>query len=138
MFAFRSPAPLFLLLAVGLCGCSGGSATVSGKVTAEGKEVTAGTIVLSPVAGADKPLPGKPGMADVRPDGSYSLALEAGASGLANQFSVRFTPPPVQSTAATANDVVIPFLGMAPKPAEVEIKPGKNVIDIELVPLPQN
>jgi len=137
MFSVRSHAPLVLLLAAGLCGCSRGGAAVSGKVTADGKEVTAGTIVLSPLAVGDNAFPGKPGLADVGPDGSYSMQLEPGPSGLARGFTVRFTPPPVRMTAATAKDAVIPYLGLIPKQAEVEVKPGNNVIDIELVPGPQ-
>jgi hypothetical protein len=136
MFLIRAQIPFFMLLAAGLCGCSGSSAAVSGKVTADGKEVTGGGIVLAP-AGADDALPGKPGMTDIRPDGTYSLRLELAASGPAHRFAVRFTPPPVKSTAATAKNVVIPYQGMVPKQAEVEIKPGMNVIDIELVAGPQ-
>jgi hypothetical protein len=137
MFSVRSRTLLFLVLAAGLCGCSGGSAAITGKVTADGKEVTAGGLVLSPLDADGKAIPGKPGMADIGPDGSYSLKIEPGASGLAHRFAVRFTPPPVQMTVATSKTVVIPYLGLVPKQAEVEVKPGSNVINIELIPGPQ-
>jgi hypothetical protein len=134
MFSLRSQVPVLFLLAVGLCGCSGAPAAVKGKVTADGKGVTAGTIVLSPLAAEGNAFPGKPGLADIRPDGTYSVNIEPGESGLAKRFAVRFTPPPLQLTAATAKDAVIPYAGLVPKQAEVEIKAGANEINIELIP----
>ena len=132
MFSVRSVAPLFLFLATGLYGCSGSSADVTGKVTADGKEVNAGTIILSPLAANKKVKPGSPGVADIRPDGAYSMKLESGPEGLAERAVVRFTPPPVQMN-SKSKDVVLPYNGLVPKQAEVEIKPGSNVIDIELI-----
>jgi hypothetical protein len=64
------------------------------------------------------------------------MELEPGASGLAQRFAVRFTPPPAKSTASTFEVVVVPYQGLIPKQAEVEIKPGSNVINIELIPAP--
>ena len=94
MFSRAAPvAPLFLFLATGLYGCSGSSADVTGKVTADGKEVNAGTIILSPLAANKKVKPGSPGVADIRPDLAYSMKLESGPEGLAERAVVRFTPP---------------------------------------------
>src|SRR5207249_2482525 len=107
-------APLFLLLAAGLCGCSGKPADVNGKVTAAGKDVTAGTIVLSPVAVEGNDFPGKPGLADIRPDGTYSMVVEAGANRLPHRYTVRFTPPPVHGTDYN-KPVVAPYQGLTPK-----------------------
>jgi hypothetical protein len=39
---------------------------------------------------------------------------------------------------AEARVAVIPYLGFTPKQAEVEIKPGINVVDIELVRAQKN
>ena len=136
MFSVRSPLAWFLLLAAGLCGCSGTPAAITGKVTLEGKEVTAGGVVLTPIAAEGDKFPGNPGQADVRPDGTYSMAIAPGPHGLAQRFTVRFTPPVPQLTAATAKDAVVPYAGMVPKQAEVEIRPGSNVINIELIPAP--
>ena len=135
IFSVTSQALWLLLLAAGLCGCSGRPAAVSGTVTIAGKEVTAGSIVLSPLAAEGNVFPGSPGQADIRPDGTYSMTAEPGPSGLASRFTVRFTPPPLKLT-ASSKDVTIPYLGLVPKQAEVEIKPGAHVIDIELVPAP--
>jgi hypothetical protein len=138
MFPVCSRILLFLLLAAGLCGCSGGGATVTGKVTAEGQDVTGGTIVLSPIAGGDPSPPGKPGLTDLRPDGSYSISLEPGPNGLARSFTVGFTPPWPAGVTSKTKDVVVPYQGLVPKQTEVEIKPGNNVINVELIPRPQN
>lgn len=139
----RAEVPLFLILGMGLCGCSAGSATVSGKVTADGKEVTSGGVVLSPVA-VEGNFPGKPGVADIRSDGTYLLDLEPGDSGLAQRFIVRFTPPPPHPAPNAPKDLppedlplIAPYQGLIPKQAEVELKPGRNVVDIELVPVQQ-
>ena len=124
--------PGFLLMAVGLCGCSSGSAVVSGKVTAEGKPVTAGTLILSPRMD-DNAFPGRPGVTEVSSDGSYTLTIEPGSNGLAERFSVRFTPAPAQGKSRKNPDAVVPFAGLIPRQAEIDIKPGKNVINIELI-----
>ena len=145
MFSLRSQAPLFLLLAVGLGGCSGKLADVKGTVTAEGVAVTGGGVVLSPIGEEDNLFPGKPGMADIRPDGTFALTLEPGAKGLAQRFNVRFTPPPAYHKLTEEELKVTPpedvpyftdYVGLIPKEAVVEIKPGKNVVDIELIPRP--
>jgi hypothetical protein len=137
MLSARSQA-LGFVLAAGLCGCSAGSATVSGKVTAEGKEVTGGSIILSPLGGEDNAFPGKPGVADIGRDGTYSLKLEPGKGGLAQRFAVRFTPPNLPlMPEEEARVAVVPYLGFTPRQSEVEVNPGTNVIDIELTP-PKN
>ena len=118
----------------GLSGCSGITGTVQGKVTADGKAVTAGTIVLSPLDADGRAAKGPPGMAEVGPNGEFTMTLEAGPGGLANRFSVRYAPPPVQATSKTKN-VVVPFAGLGPKEREVTINPGANVVEVQLVPL---
>src|SRR5579872_4948167 len=83
-----------------LAGCSGSGATISGKVTANGKEVTEGTIIISPVSSPGDTSPGKPALTPVQSDGSYALELVPGSRGLATRFAVRFTPRPIEGTRA--------------------------------------
>jgi hypothetical protein len=124
------------LLAATLLGCSSSSATVNGKVTANGKNVTQGTLVFAPLATDGHTFPGKSGMAAIQSDGSYSLELQGGSNGLANRFAVRFTPEPIHVN-SKSKDVVVPYQGLTPKQAAVEVKPGINAIDIELIPIPE-
>jgi len=133
MLSMRSQAYCLVLLLAGLSGCSS-SAEVSGKVTVRGKEVVGGDIVFSPLDDDGKASLGKPGMAGLGEDGSYSLKLESGPSGLAKRFAVRFTPAPLPPMPeAEARVAVSPYLGMIPKEGEVEVKPGINVINVELI-----
>lgn len=138
MLSIRLPAPLLVLLIAVLNGCSSAPATVSGKVTANGKEVTSGGIVFSPIAEEGVLNPGKPGMADLAPNGSYTLKIEPGPGGFQKRYAIRFTAYQLPDT---TNDParqegkfsVVPYQGMVPKQAEVEIKSGVNVVDIELI-----
>jgi hypothetical protein len=48
-----------------------------------------------------------------------------------NRFTVRFSPPAtIPSVAFTKG--VIPYNGFVPKQAEVQLKPGANIVNIEL------
>ncbi len=132
MFCFRSRAGL-LLLAAGLCGCAVPTVDISGKVTQEGKDVTGGSVVLSPLGSRDNPNPGNPGIAEVGPDGTFSLKLEAGTAGLPAKYAVRFNSPPVKMT--SKSQAAVPYQGMVPAQQEVDIKLGVNVVNIELVPV---
>lgn len=138
MFFIRRDGPLFFLLAASLCGCSASLAVVNGKVTVDGKEVTGGGIVFSPVYADGDPPPGKPGQADIGPDGTFSLNLEPGARGFPHRYTLRYTPPPVRMTKkkSESGDVVIPYQGLVPTQKEVEIKSGVNVVNIELAAAP--
>lgn len=73
---------IFLLpLGTGCDGSSGGGATVSGKITFEGKPVTSGLINFMPPKG--RPLGG-----GIQPDGTYHFQLPAG------HYQVRIDTPP--------------------------------------------
>src|SRR5215467_983540 len=83
---------LFLLGAVAGCG-NGGRASVSGKVTVNGKPVTAGLVSFTPIASGAKD-PGKPAAGEVQKDGTYTLGTESINDGaVAGKHSVRYTPP---------------------------------------------
>lgn len=127
---------LLLALPVGLAGCGGQTALVTGKVTTDGKEVTGGTLVLSPLDEDGKSARGRPGLADLGGDGTFKIELESGPDGLAQKCTVRYTPPPVSVTAAK-KDAVIPYAGLVPKESQIDIKPGANTVNIELVPAPR-
>ena len=124
----RFSACLVLLPAALLCGCSNPRGVVTGKVSAEGKEVSAGGLVFSPRASEGNATPGPPSMVDLNKDGTYSLSVELGSGG-PQRFAVRFTPRP-----SMGKGDVVPHTGLAPQPSEVEVKPGANVVNIELVP----
>src|SRR5262245_3614974 len=65
-----------------LAGCGGGrTAAVSGKVTYHGKAVTGGSLTFTPIpAGGDRE-PGKPGAAEVQPDGHYVVGTYSQSDG---------------------------------------------------------
>ncbi len=135
MILHRFGLVLVLVLVALVAGCSASSANVSGKVTAEGNAVTGGTIIISPIAEDRNSQPGKPGMADIGPDGSFTMQLKAGANGLSKRWTVRFTPPNLPPMPeAEAIKAKIPYLRYTPKMTEVEIKAGYNTLDLELQP----
>ena len=82
-----------LLTLLAVCGCSPPHADVGGRVLAAGKPVTGGSIVFAPIGSPGNSAPGKPGAAEITPDGSFALRLEPGTRGLAERYTVRFTPP---------------------------------------------
>ncbi len=66
-FARRAARPgLLALLLVGLAGCAGGKADVSGKVTYKGKPVTSGSVIM--IGSDDAILYGT-----ISPDGTYTV-----------------------------------------------------------------
>jgi hypothetical protein len=123
-----------LLTTLAISGCSHTGATVSGTVVANGKPVTGGNIVFSPAGGNRSTAPGKPGAAEIRPDGSFVLTLEPGEKGLAERFTVRFTPPVLPPMSeAEAKVTLPPYQGFVPKQPDVAVRSGANTLDIELV-----
>ena len=126
---------LYLVCGCIVHGCSAPSADVTGIVTTEGNPVTGGSIILSPIDKGGTGEPGRPGMADIASDGTFSMHLDAGAGGLCNRWAVRFTspnlPPMPEDEAKAAK---IPYLGFLPRDSEIEVHPGQNEITIELIP----
>jgi hypothetical protein len=131
----------FSLLAVVLaatlsgCGGSGSLAPVSGKVIYQGQPVKGGSLIFSPV-GEGKV--GKAGSADVGDDGAFTVKTDAAAGAGIGKHRVTYTPAEAKMTEEQRKDPKFtpppsPYLGLAPKDAEVEVKSGANDITIELV-----
>jgi hypothetical protein len=125
-------------------GCADGSlptGRVSGKVTFDGQPVTSGSITFAPTSGTV----GKPAIGAVNADGSYTLSTYAAGDGAAiGHHKVIYTPGggsesqeqaplPEPGQHDEAKPVEVPFSGLVPKEAEVEVKTGSNEINIELV-----
>jgi hypothetical protein len=129
---------LLLCLIAGLVGCSGEHlAPVSGKVTFKGTPVDGGTLIFSPVS--SEAIAGRPASAEIGKDGSYTLQTQhPGDGAVVGRHHITFTPPPQELTEAQRTDrrYIAPppkYMGLVPRDAEVEVKPGPNTIDIELV-----
>ena len=118
------------------CGESAPQAAVSGKVTYMGEAVKGGTLIFGPL-GEGKV--GQPATATIKPDGTYVLGTNSTSDGaLVARHHITFSPPPQELTKEQRTDptYIAPlpaYMGMVPKQAEVEVKSGKNIIEIELV-----
>jgi len=131
---------LCLTTTLGLVGCgSEGLAPVKGLVTFDGKPITGGMLVFSPVDEKSPGLTGRPASAEVRPDGSYTLGTNRPSDGArVGRHRVGFTPPPQQLTEQQRTDPnyeppAPPYMGLVLKATEVEVKSGANTINLELV-----
>jgi hypothetical protein len=122
-----------------LTGCGSDSAVVAGKVTFQGAAVNGGALQFLPVASGDS-NPGMPAAGEIQPDGTYVLGRESKADGaVVGKHRVIYTPPmPQLADPANAKPgdrpPPSPYAGLQPMPAEVELKPGSNTVDIELLP----
>ena len=117
-----------------LAGCGSKANSVSGKVSFQGQPVTGGSITLAPEAGG-----GKPAAANVQSDGTFAMEPGSDAGGaIVGPHRVTYSAPvtelppgvelqPGQSPPAS------PFDRLKPKTEVVEIKAGKNELEIELV-----
>jgi len=120
----------FFLPAIG--GCGGNSAVVTGKVVVgHGEAVKGGTLVFSPTGGGDA----APVATEIQPDGTFKLPRGAQAG----RYTILFTPPEQQLSEEqrTNHKYIAPppaYMNRVPKPGEVELKPGTNTVDLELVP----
>jgi hypothetical protein len=144
----RITIPILLYALLGLTGCGGGSTDlptgrVSGKVSHNGQPVTGGTVTFAPlksgVAGGG--MVGKPASGPISSDGSFSLTTYSPGDGaVVGKHTVGYSAPAVEIDEAmhteNSKPPVSPYAGLVPKIKEVEVKPGSNTIDIELVPNP--
>ncbi|WP_439623902.1 hypothetical protein [Gemmata sp.] len=141
MTAFPSPLGLGIL-AVATCSllasCSGGgpqTATVTGKVTYNGRPVTAGSLTFLPKTQAT----GRPASGVISEAGEYFTGTFNERDGvLIGVAAVSYAPPPIDNKGEKivygAPPPQGPYDGLVVKVREVEIAPGSNVIDVELIP----
>lgn len=137
--AIRTTACLVGCLALGLAtGCGGNAsvAKVTGKVAYNGQPVTGGTLMFLPVAKEGSTEAGEPGVAAVEGSGIYTVSTGGGQDGaVIGKHRVVYTPPgPPPKPPGDTTVEKMPFDNLVPKTTEVEVKPGKNEIEIELVP----
>jgi len=137
-------AALFLLAVLGATGCSGAKqASVTGRVSYKGKPVTSGTVVLFDQNGHASDL------GNVQPDGTYTIARAPVGT---DKVSFDNPPPPktalppgqkappandpefAEAAKAKANYVPTPpqYKDPVQSGLTVEVKSGKNTIDIDL------
>ena len=131
--------PLFMLQV----GCSSGdqfsTAPVSGTVTSDGKPIPGGSVTFSPTATGTKDHAGKPASGTIQEDGTYTLTTYSDGDGaVIGKHTISFTPPATEVAAAPAGGHAAapppsPYAGMVPKQPEVEVIPGSNSMNIELV-----
>jgi hypothetical protein len=144
-----SATSLAVVFSIAVLGCGGNSgdlstAPVKGKVTHNGQPVTGGSVIFSPIAASAGTKPtqtGKSGVGNVGNDGSFTLSTYGNGDGaVVGKHRVTYSAPAVEIDEAQHKEdskpPVSPYAGLVPKDKEVEVKPGSNTIDIELVPNP--
>jgi hypothetical protein len=106
---------LVLVLALAVCGCSGGTGTVSGKVTYQGKAVPGGTVTC--MTKNNHPFMGK-----IESDGSYTVnGVPTGPVTVAVEAGVGADEPP------------LPLPGKDPPP-KAPVTPAPKVPTIMQIP----
>lgn len=122
------------MVALAGCGEEGGGATVTGVVTYKGRPVTEGSISFIPTGTSSAwARIGPDGRYDLQnakrtervEPGAYSVVIVAGMRDLTGEGPVEELPVPVSVTSR------------ATTPLSYEVKPGENVIDINLDDLPK-
>jgi hypothetical protein len=129
----RMPAVQCILFAAILTvvGCGASLAPVTGKVTYKGEPVKGGTLLFAPAAG------GIPASATVQEDGTYKLKVGTSDGAVIGKNLVSYTAPPGKPSEDPRKEgEKSPYANMIPMGKEIEIKSGKNVIDIMLEPGP--
>lgn len=132
-----------LLLIAGLlflAGCGAKTSSVSGKVTYQGQPVSGGSITLLPQGGGEgTPTDsGKPAAANVQADGSFTMSPGTDAGGASLGMNrILYSAPVAELPAGVElqpgqSPPASPFAGLRPTTEVVEVKSGKNVIEIEL------
>ncbi len=117
-----------------LAGCGSKENSVAGKVSFQGQPVTGGSITLVPADGG-----GKPAAANVQSDGAFAMAPNSDAGGvIAGRHRVLYSAPVAELPPGTElqpgqSPPLSPFAGLKPKTELIDIKAGKNELEIELV-----
>jgi hypothetical protein len=124
---------LFVAFAAGLLGCGPNLATVSGTVTYKGEKVKGGMLIFAPV-GEGAATPGDPAAAAVQEDGSFVLKTGGTDGALVGKATISYSAPGGEaSTDPTKQGKASPYTGLTTKDKSVEIKPGVNTFNIELI-----
>jgi hypothetical protein len=125
------PALLFVALAGAMVGCGESVSPVTGKVTWKGEPVKGGTIIFRPAEPGNRP--GSPASATVGEDGTYSLQVGANAGAVIGKNTVGYTAPEGKPSLDPGKDGELsPYANLVPTQKEVEVKTGKNEINIQL------
>lgn len=126
-----------LVLVAFLSGCGENVARVKGTAAYKGAPVKGGTVIFSPIgAGLE---PGSPATADVKSDGTFRMVTNTGSDGaIVGKHRVSYTPPAQELTEEQRKNPkyiapLPPYMGLVAKQTEIEIKPGDNTIEIELI-----
>jgi hypothetical protein len=131
-----------IAIVMGLAGCGGGGsaehqvAPVTGRVVHDGQPVNGGSITFRPinVEGTRAGVMGKPASAEVGADGTFSLSTYGRRDGaVVGQHQVIYTAVATGAESYDDKPVPSPYRGLVPQPAEVEVKPSTNEIQIVLV-----
>ena len=125
-------APIFLLLA---SGCGPQIAEVRGKVTFEGKPVTAGIVFFAPKAPDTQLVAGRPASAMVDEKGEFRLTTNSKGDGaLVGTHRVTYQAPgPPRDEHPQSAENFKNFGNLRLKSGfEFEVKPGVNNITLEL------
>ncbi len=101
-------------------GCGGGSASVTGKLTASGEPVTSGKVVFSPIGGGVKPAAGT-----LQTDGTFELKTSGDEGVWPAQYKVVYSPAPPGEEAQWER--------WTPSPETISIESGANDVLIEMI-----
>lgn len=136
---------LFATLAL-VSGCGGGdgrkeTAKVVGTLEFDGKPVKGGSLTFSPTSESGSGNTGKPGVAKVGEDGTFSVSTYSDGDGaVVGKHTVSYTAPTPEPTADTqgaggGHEASKPseYAGLVPKEPEVTVLESGNTLEIELV-----
>lgn len=124
-----------LVLCAGFQGCGGnGLATVEGKVSLDGKAIEGGSVTLHPVG------PGPLSYSSIASDGSYQIRTASRQGVLPGKYvatvSWRSRPPSPGMTLRqlqALEKVPIRYCTEETSDLHMEVKPGSNSLDLQLV-----
>jgi len=124
---------------IGTLGCDGGSATVSGAVTLDGKPVTGGTHMNGTVSFSREGGGGAPAVGFIDESGHYSVKTGASSGMEPGKYQVAIAMNKI-TIPADPNAMPIPTLITPAKykstlssGLRAEVKPGRNTFDFDLV-----
>lgn len=134
MKLYRTYACCFLFVFT-VYGCGGPAyemTTVDGICTCDGEPMSSGIIVFTPVPepGSNNTEPGKPAAAEIQSDGRFTLSTYGDKDGaIVGKHQIHLRPGDDDDD---EEGVKKPVCKKAPEELIVEVKPGKNNVNIEL------